>query len=152
MVSLCYTGLLSVSDRLQPLWWTDMDQSWAVSVRLPQILEMKRPVAVWLPQNWGKRPDRTGLLNTNRNSVIVVFSCLYPCSLHWTSSVHDTGVANTESRTKLFKQESSSFFRAEANSSWRSQESHSVGYSCHHKIFDGTWRAEPPWPSSTSKR
>ena len=25
---------------------------------------MKRPVVVRLPQNWGKRPDRTGLLNT----------------------------------------------------------------------------------------
>ena len=66
MVSLSYTGLLLVSDWLQPLWWTDMDQSWAVSVRLPQILEMKRPVAVRLPQNWGKRLDWTGLLNTMR--------------------------------------------------------------------------------------
>ena len=34
-------------------------------------------------------PYRSVLIH--HNSVIMFFGCLYPCSLHWTSSVHDTG-------------------------------------------------------------
>ena len=30
----------------------------------------------------------------HRNSVIVVFGCLYPCSLHWTCSVRDSGYSS----------------------------------------------------------
>ena len=57
-----------------------MDQSYAVSVRLPTIWATKKPVQSGCLQNLMKRPDRTRLLNTNPQWV--VFSLCLACYSH----------------------------------------------------------------------